>query len=171
MLDFLLQLVWYILPAYAANASPVLLHGKTPLDFGTKFLDGRPLLGKGKTVKGFVFAVMVGSLVGLILGYVEGSIYPRLALAFTISFGAMVGDSLGSFIKRRFNLKRGEAAPFLDQWDFVLSAFLFHYLLQAWLVVPFPSLIEVFAILIMTAFFHVSSNLLAFKLKFKKVPW
>ena len=171
MLEVLAAIFWYILPAYVANGSAVLAKGRTPLDQNLKFIDGRPILGKGKTVKGFVFAVLVGVLVGIILGFVEGSLMPRAALALVLSFFAMLGDSVGSFIKRRFDLKPGQAAPFLDQWDFVLFAFLGHWLLQPWLAISFPSGTELLAILVMTAFLHVGTNFAAYKIGLKKVPW
>ncbi|MFC2175169.1 CDP-2,3-bis-(O-geranylgeranyl)-sn-glycerol synthase [archaeon] len=171
MLEALVAIFWYILPAYVANGSAVLAKGRTPLDQNLKFIDGRPLLGKGKTIKGFVFAVFVGLVVGLILGFVEGSLYPRAILALVLSFFAMVGDSAGSFVKRRFDLKPGQAAPFLDQWDFVLFAFFGHWLLQAWVPIPFPSIPELLGILVMTAFLHVGTNVAAYKIGLKKVPW
>ncbi|MCK4328192.1 MAG: CDP-2,3-bis-(O-geranylgeranyl)-sn-glycerol synthase [Candidatus Diapherotrites archaeon] len=171
MLETIAAIFWYIVPAYVANASAMLAKGNTPIDQNIKFIDGKPLLGKGKTIKGFVFAVFVGVLVGAILGFVEGSVIPRATLALVLSFFAMVGDSVGSFVKRRFDLKQGQAAPFLDQWDFVLFAFLGHWLLQAWVPIAFPSLTELLGILVMTAFFHVGTNVVAYKAGIKKVPW
>ncbi len=171
MIEFLAIIFWYILPAYVANGSAVLAKGNTPLDQNIKFFDGKRLLGKGKTIKGFAFAVFVGTLVGSILGYVEGAIVARLTLAFVLSFFAMIGDSAGSFIKRRFDINSGQAAPFLDQWDFVLFAFGGHWLLQQWVPIPFPTLEELLGILVLTAFLHVGSNIVAYKLGLKKVPW
>lgn len=171
MLEFLATIFWYILPAYTANASAVLAKGRTPLDQNLKFIDGKRLLGKGKTVKGFVFAVLVGTLVGAILGYVEGAIVARAKLAFTQSLFAMFGDSVGSFVKRRFNIPPGGATPFLDQWDFVLFAFAGHWLLRQWIPISFPTMEELLGILVMTAVLHVTSNYVAYKLKLKSVSW
>ena len=171
MLGALLGIFWYILPVYVANGSAVLAKGNTPLDQNLKFIDGKPLLGKGKTVKGFAFAVFVGMFVGTILGIVEGALVPRALLALVLSFFAMVGDSAGSFVKRRFDIPSGGATPFLDQWDFVLFAFFGHWLFQQWIPIAFPSLAELLGILVMTAFLHVGSNVAAYKLGLKKVPW
>ena len=171
MLSFLVAILWYILPAYVANASAVLAKGRTPLDQNLKFIDGRRLLGKGKTVKGFAFAVIIGTAVGVVLGYVEGATYARAILAFVLSFGAMTGDSIGSFIKRRFNIGPGQAAPLLDQWDFVLSALFFHWAFLPWIAIPFPTWVEILAILVLTALLHVGANAIAYKLRLKKVPW
>jgi CDP-2,3-bis-(O-geranylgeranyl)-sn-glycerol synthase len=171
MMAELAAIFWYILPAYVANGSAVLFKGKTPLDGNVRFIDGRRLLGKGKTIKGFVFAVLCGTFVGAILGYVEGSVVTRAVFAFVISLFAMTGDSVGSFIKRRFDVKPGAAAPFLDQWDFVLFAFAGHWLLQPWLQIAFPTITQLLAILVMTAFLHVTTNYVAYKLGLKPVPW
>jgi len=171
MLGLILNMLWYILPAYVANASAVLAKGRTPLDQNVKFIDGRRLLGKGKTVKGFAFAVLMGTAVGVILGYVEGDIYARTLLAFVLSFGAMAGDSAGSFIKRRFDIKSGQAAPLLDQWDFVLSALFFHWAFLPWIPLSLPSGTGILAILVITALLHVGANAIAYRLKLKKVPW
>jgi len=171
MLEFLVAIIWYILPAYVANAAAVLFKGNTPLDANIKFIDGRRLLGKGKTVKGFVGAVLAGTVVGLALGYVEGSVMPRVILAFVLSLFAMTGDSVGSFLKRRFNIPPGGAAPFLDQWDFVLFALAGHWLLLQWIAIPLPDITQVLAILVLTAFMHVATNFAAYKVGLKKVPW
>lgn len=171
MLGSLLTVFWYILPAYVANGAAVLSKGRTPLDQNVKFIDGKRLLGKGKTIRGFVYAVAAGTIIGLILGYVEGAVFARASLAFILAFGAMVGDSVGSFIKRRFDIKQGQAAPLLDQWDFVLFAMLAHWLFLPWLAIPFPSNTEILAILVMTTLLHVGANMAAYKLKLKKVPW
>lgn len=42
------QLLLFILPAYIANATPVLFGGGMPVDFRRKFIDGERLLGDGK---------------------------------------------------------------------------------------------------------------------------
>ena len=42
-----------------------------------------------------------------------------------MGFGALVGDALGSFLKRRLGIGRGKPAPILDQIDFLVVALLF----------------------------------------------
>ena len=44
-IDAITSAIWFILPAYFANAAPVVLGGGPPLDMGKKFLDGRRILG------------------------------------------------------------------------------------------------------------------------------
>ena len=58
--------IWYLLPAYAANAFPPLAKGKIPLDFG-KFLGKERILGDGKTFEG----TTLGLIAGLATGFVQ----------------------------------------------------------------------------------------------------
>jgi CDP-2,3-bis-(O-geranylgeranyl)-sn-glycerol synthase len=176
MLELLILAFWYILPAYVANASATLSQGRTPIDLGIKFFDGRRLLGKGKTIRGFCIAVFFGFLVGVLQGIVDVQLgkpifTQRIILSVVLGAGAMVGDAVGSFVKRRFDLPPGAAAPFLDQWDFVLGAFVFGWLATPFIDIPFPGLTTLLLILVMTTFLHVAANYMAYCLKLKKVPW
>ncbi|MBN3036822.1 MAG: CDP-2,3-bis-(O-geranylgeranyl)-sn-glycerol synthase [Candidatus Diapherotrites archaeon] len=171
MIEVIAGSLWFILPAYVSNASAVLFKGKTPIDGGIVFIDGRRLLGKGKTVKGFVLAVLAGVLVGVAQGWLESDLLPRVALAFLLGLGTMSGDAVGSFIKRRFDLKQGDAAPLLDQWGFVLFAMGFARLGALFLPVPSFDFIMALAVLVITPVLHVGSNIVAYKLGLKGVPW
>src|SRR4030067_3848270 len=62
----------FIFPAYCSNAAPVLAGGGVPMDFGKNFLDGKRVLGKNKTWRGFFFGWAIGILVGLVEGGVFG---------------------------------------------------------------------------------------------------
>ncbi len=173
----LVEAVWLILPAYAANGLVPLFKGRRRLDLGRNFLDGRPILGPGKTVEGLFF----GTVIGILIAIIEMSAFPYLPwelsdrplalvmmtplLGFMLGFGSMAGDSAGSFIKRRLNLKRGQKAPLLDQLDFLFGAFLF-----ASLVVNLK--IEwVILMAVLTPVFHWLACVIAYALKVKKEPW
>ncbi|MEM3816256.1 MAG: CDP-2,3-bis-(O-geranylgeranyl)-sn-glycerol synthase, partial [Candidatus Bathyarchaeia archaeon] len=125
--------LYYIFPAYCANASPVLFGGGKPIDFGRKFIDGKPIFGPHKTYRGFIFGLLVGTLVG----YVQEFIAPTYGLpagsvlrGFSLSLGALTGDLIGSFIKRRLNLKPGAPLPVIDQLSFVIFALLFSLIIE-----------------------------------------
>ncbi len=60
------QAIWFILPAYVANATPVLTGGGPPIDGGKKLSDGYRILGDGKTIRGFILGLLAGSIVGAI---------------------------------------------------------------------------------------------------------
>lgn len=97
-----------------ANLAPIigqrLLRNRfaSPLDCGSRFLDGRPLLGPSKTWRGFLFSIPIT----IACAWIEG-LDPTTGLVF--SLGALMGDSLTSFIKRRLGLASGGHAPGLDQ--------------------------------------------------------
>ncbi|HDD72521.1 MAG TPA: CDP-2,3-bis-(O-geranylgeranyl)-sn-glycerol synthase [Candidatus Aenigmarchaeota archaeon] len=175
----LVEAVWLILPAYAANGLvPLVGIRKThPIDFGKRFYDRKPILGSGKTWEGLVFGIFIAMLISTVemLAYpflpfdaspVPLSIVPMSpVLGFLLGAGAMMGDAAGSFIKRRLNLKRGASAPILDQDDFIVGALLFASFTvsvkSSWILL----------LLIITPIIHLTANFIGYKLKIKKQPW
>jgi len=79
-----------------------------PLDRGVEFVDGRPLFGRSKTIRGVVLAVLVtmagAPLIGL--GWEIGLLVGTLA---------MTGDLVSSFLKRRLDMPPSSRASGLDQ--------------------------------------------------------
>jgi CDP-2,3-bis-(O-geranylgeranyl)-sn-glycerol synthase len=84
---------------------------------------------------------------------------------FLLSLGTPIGDMIGSFFKRRFNLERGAPAPVVDQLDFLLGAILFAYI-----VFPLGWMYIVFALLA-TILIHVLANTVGYKMGYKRQPW
>ena len=162
-----LAVLFFALPAYISNAVPVAVGGKTPLDFGLKFLDGRRVWGKGKTWRGTFFGVLVGwgTAIGVskLLGLNPLPNYEYLSLL--IASGAVLGDLTASFLKRRMGLEPGEEAPLVDQLDFLIGAFV-----VAWPVYRLQ-IPEMAFLVIVTPLVHRASNILAYKLSLKSVPW
>jgi CDP-2,3-bis-(O-geranylgeranyl)-sn-glycerol synthase len=162
--------LWFIFPAYCANAVPVIFGGGRSVDFGKNFLDAKPILGSHKTLRGFFSGLLVGTLVGflqtLLFQYVLSRYYAQfqydVLLGFVISLGALVGDLIESFIKRRLDLPPGSSLPIGDQLDFVGGALLFS------LVVSPPSLLTILLILVITLPIHFLTNLLAELLGIKR---
>jgi len=151
--------LYFILPAYAANATPVVLGGGRPIDCGRKFRDGKPIFGANKTFRGFFLGLAVGTLVSLGLNFV---LKYHVLLGFMTSLGALVGDLVKSFIKRRLNLAPGESLPLADQLDFVFGALLFS------LPVSSPSPLTALIIILVTPPIHFLTNLLANVVKSRK---
>ncbi|RJS85962.1 CDP-2,3-bis-(O-geranylgeranyl)-sn-glycerol synthase [Candidatus Bathyarchaeota archaeon] len=167
-LNVIFNALYYIFPAYCANAAPVIFGGGRPIDCGRKFIDGRPILGAHKTFRGFISGVIVGTAVACAQEYLApqvGLTQGNVFLGFMLSLGALVGDLLGSFIKRRLNLKPGEALPISDQLSFVAVALLFS------LVVDPPPVSYVLVILLLTPIIHLTTNVIAHLLHIKKRPW
>ena len=97
-----------------ANGTPVLvckLLGETgvwPLDANYIAADGKPLLGKSKTLRGIVFSLAATAVTAEILG-------PGWRLGLAMAALAMLGDLFSSFTKRRLGMPSGSQAPGLDQ--------------------------------------------------------
>jgi len=153
--------------------SPVVLGGKTPVDFNMKFADKKPILGKGKTWRGSIMGIAAGTMVAYIQIIIQSNYNLEafnltemtLTLGFLLSSGAIIGDIAKSFIKRRMNIKRGKMLPLLDQIDFIIGALIF---------ASFATTIRIetaITLLIITPVVHRIANIIAYKLKLKKVPW
>jgi CDP-2,3-bis-(O-geranylgeranyl)-sn-glycerol synthase len=157
----------FIFPAYCANATPVLAGGGTRMDFGKNFIDGKRVFGNNKTFRGFFFGWGVGLGVGLVEGFVFGFQNLPVLFCVLIPLGALVGDLLGAFIKRRLDIPPGGLLPVVDQVDFVVGAIAFSLPLglsfMVWQVAV--------AALLITPPIHLFTNYLAYKLKLKKHPW
>lgn len=97
-----------------ANGTPVIAKRALgdrfayPLDGGALFLDGRPLLGRSKTVRGIVLSILVTSLGAPLVGL-------TVSIGLLVGFLAMAGDLFSSFLKRRFDLPSSSRATGLDQ--------------------------------------------------------
>ena len=162
MLELIAESLIFIFPAYSANAVPVVFGGGQPLDFGRTFKDGRPIFGSHKTFRGFFAGLIIGTLVAVGESFIFNY---NSFLGFTLSFGALVGDLMGAFIKRRLGFAPGAFFPIIDQIDFVLSALLFSLLISP----PTPAMSLI--ILIITIPIHLLTNLIAYLVNVKKKPW
>ena len=171
VITFVIISFLYILPAYIANSSAALFGGGFPLDFGKKLRRHR-IFGKGKTFRGLVLGVLFGTVAGNVMGFLLagtefslGSIELYTALGFLLSVGAMAGDLIKSFFKRRFGYKSGQMLPIIDQLDFILGAMVLGSLIYI------PSIKTVIFLIIITPLIHLLLNIIGYLLKLKKVPW
>ncbi|MEM2897249.1 MAG: CDP-2,3-bis-(O-geranylgeranyl)-sn-glycerol synthase [Candidatus Bathyarchaeia archaeon] len=157
----LVKTVYFIIPAYLANSTPVIFGGKgTPVDLGKKFIDNERIFGKNKTIRGLMSGILFGSIAGLIIELIlleDGF----TKIGFLISLGAMIGDLAGSFIKRRFKIPPGHSFLPIDQLDFIFGALIFALPLYR------LSLEAIILIILITFPTHILANLLANTLKLK----
>jgi hypothetical protein len=97
-----------------ANGSPVVAklvlgsHFSDPLDRDAKFIDGKPLLGRSKTMRGLLVAIAVTVAGALLLGL-------DFKIGLWAGAAAMAGDVLSSFLKRRLGFAGSSRATGLDQ--------------------------------------------------------
>jgi CDP-2,3-bis-(O-geranylgeranyl)-sn-glycerol synthase len=152
----------FIGPSYVANAAPLLFGGGRPLDGGRNFLDGEPILGAHKTIRGFFAGILAGSFIGLI----ESPVDSRLLLGgFMIVLGTVLGDLLGAFLKRRARIKPGRPLPIVDQLDFVFGGLLlgqFFFPLNVWSII---------LVVLITPPIHLGTNYGAYLLGIKRTHW
>jgi len=150
------QLIQFGVPMAIANMTPIFVKGKLPIDFG-KTLKGKRFLGDGKTFEGTIVGICVGTLVGYLLG--------NALLGFAVSSGALLGDMVESFFKRRTGRKRGESWWGFDQLDFVIGAIAVGSLVA-------PLMIKTAILLIVVSLpGHMLLNYIGYKLKVKKNKW
>lgn len=171
----LLYTIWLILPAYVANGSPIIsikILGymgikKHPIDKGKNFVDGRRVFGDNKTWEGFITGVLAGVLTSLIQTFFSSDKYLYIIRGLVLSIGAMSGDLLGAFIKRRLGIKPGDPLPILDQVLFLLTAIMLSIATKTIDI----SLKQFFFAIVITIALHIFTNYLAYKLSLKEVPW
>ena len=97
-----------------ANGTPVIagkLFGEyfnQPLDRGVAFVDGRPVFGHSKTIRGIIISLVAATVTAPVLGF-------AWTCGLIIGSGAMSGDLLSSFVKRRLSLPPSSRATGIDQ--------------------------------------------------------
>ncbi|MBR5954781.1 MAG: CDP-2,3-bis-(O-geranylgeranyl)-sn-glycerol synthase [Methanobrevibacter sp.] len=174
-----IAVLYFLLPAYISNSGGLIFGGGKPLDCGKTDSKGNRWIGDGVTWRGLIGGTILGTLIGAIQGYYGPSLLASygqyittpiaigvlngLIIGFLLAFGALVGDALGSFLKRRLGIGRGKPAPILDQIDFLVVALLF-----ASLVVNF-SLEFIIIAVVLTMIIHLISNTGAYLLGIKDV--
>ncbi|MGV8141714.1 MAG: CDP-archaeol synthase [Candidatus Woesearchaeota archaeon] len=187
-LMLVLQSVYFLIPAYFANMSPPLAkklgimgYFTKPVD-GGRLMNGKPLFGRNKTYRGFIVGI-VGGMVGGLLQHllynipffnsvtVDGIAYNVLSFSLLIGalmgFGAIAGDLIESFFKRRLAIDPGERFIPWDQIDLVFGAYLFVlpllYMYLSWVMFLYS--------IIATFFLHIMVNHLSYYMHIRKEKW
>jgi len=165
-LSRVLQLLYFMAPAYAANmAPPFVRYWK-----GWNRPISRRRLGTHKTVLGFglgVLAAVTATFIQSRLAW-DGALgayehWATLGLRFGV--GAMAGDVVKSLVKRRAGIAPGEPWIPWDQVDFVLGA-----LALVWGAVAL-SWVDLLIILLLSVAGHVLVNHLGYWLGIRDVSW
>lgn len=180
----LLQAFWFFLPAYVANPAAVLFGGGRPIDGGRVLADGHRMLGDGKTWRGFGGGVIVGILVGFLQWGIALGVEPELAWGgslggivplVALAFGALLGDLLGAYLKRRMGRARGANTPGLDWYDFYLGAFVLLIIVDYGFFLDHyvrgDAIYGLLLVTVITPVLHRAVNLLGFRMGKKDVPW
>lgn len=173
--------VWFFLPAGVANVMPILaaklpLLAKynNPVDGGIVWRQKR-ILGDNKTWRGLVAGVASAvAVIWLQRAVASHGIYHDLEIIYTstpvfvlgiaLGIGALGGDMVKSFVKRRLNIASGKTWIPFDQVDYIVGAIVMTYLLY-----PLTLTQYVLAIVIWTAL-HFVSSYTGWALGLKKTP-
>ena len=112
--------LYFILPAYFSNGGALAFGGGTPVDFGKCDGKGNRWIGDGVTWRGLIAGTVIGVITGTVQGYLAPGIISEIGpyiitpivtgvnngilIGFLLGFGALLGDALGSFLKRRLGI-------------------------------------------------------------------
>ena len=158
-------IMWYLLPAYLANTVAALVGGGAPIDGGHNWSDGKTgvlVLEIGNPISG-----VENNILDL-----EGNNY--IYISAVLSFGALFGDMLASFVKRRMGFERGSMALGLDQYDFVVVSLVMTWMLYGeWIEELFIEHLwrEMMTIFVLTPLLHRGVNIIGYKMGVKNEPW
>ncbi len=176
MIRLILQSFYYFLPAYAANIAPPLFAKipffSTPVDLG-KTYNKKRLFGSHKTIKGFVAACIFGVLAFALQKWLYQ--YPffqqysfidyqtqSILFGLLFGFGAILGDLVKSFFKRRIGISEGKSWLLFDQLDFVIGAFAFSF------IIFIPRIEVIIIIIVLTPILHMLAHYTGFLLGINK---
>ena len=180
-------------------------YGPWPIDGGRRMKDGNRILGDGKTWNGLIggsltsglLCVLIVSLMGDVPTNtdIESSVFAHpltgyegtwfdvgsvgmsaFILGSFLGFACLIGDSTGSFIKRRRGLKRegdvSSKAPLLDTLPFAIMVFLWGQLfLENSLLSDTDLILPMVVIVVITPILHRSFNLIGYYIGWKDVPY
>ena len=180
-------------------------YGPWPIDGGKNWKDGNRILGDGKTWNGLIGGSLTSGLMSMLIvmqmgeptaigetsasifihpltGY-EGSWWDTgssLSSAFILGsflgFSCLLGDSAGSFLKRRRGLKRegdiSSKAPLLDTLPFAIMVFAFGLIFLGHALISANQLfIPMLLIVGITPILHRTFNVIGYKIGWKDVPY
>ncbi len=166
--NLLWKSLYFFLPGFAANMAPVLFRwipwGKKPLS--------EHWMGSNKTWRGLIAGIVLGTLVFwlqqvayqfgfrnlAIIDYLDFSLW----LGFWMSFGALAGDAVKSYYKRREGISPGKPWLPWDQLDFVIGGII------GACIVYVPSAEVVLLIVLAGPLLHLIVNYAGYLLGLKK---
>jgi CDP-2,3-bis-(O-geranylgeranyl)-sn-glycerol synthase len=181
MISLILTTLYFALPGMVANMTPILVRKwmkslAVPIDLGKK-LGGKPIFGNHKTYRGFIF----GILAAILIAYLQVELYRRgllhsiayidygrtcfICLGVALGFGALFGDLVKSFFKRRLNVQPGKHWFPWDQIDYALGIIAF-----SWFIKPM-TLWMMIVMLIAGPVLSILASRIGYLLKVREQKW
>jgi CDP-2,3-bis-(O-geranylgeranyl)-sn-glycerol synthase len=168
------DVLYLFLPAFVANGMPVVARKLPGIARWTTPINIK-LFGANKTYRGFAVGVASAVICALIqfslrnvwffkeLNELHTSLGQSALVGLLLGFGALFGDLVKSFVKRRIGIAPGHAWPILDGIDYVLGAIVFIW--------PFyhATPLDVFVLLIAAPLLSLLANSSSYLLGWKDV--
>lgn len=173
MISFIPEALWFFLPAFAANQCPRLA---AQLNLPGNFPVSRRWLGSNKTWAAY-YAAAIGSLltiyfqklfpgVNASIGLFDYSRSDFWAIGFLFGIGAVAGDHVKSFVKRRLGIPSGERWWPFDVLDFVAGGLIATLPAVGWIGWK-----RVAVIVLAWLVVHPIGNKIGYRLGLRKTPW
>jgi len=133
-LEIFFESIWFMLPAYAATIVPFYARKINFLNYPIN----KKLFGQNKTYRGLFFGIAWA----IFIAYLQVELYTKyfvvkalsivlydrinyFLFGFLLGFGALFGDLVKSFFKRRLNIKEGKSWFPFDNIDYAIGALAF----------------------------------------------
>jgi CDP-2,3-bis-(O-geranylgeranyl)-sn-glycerol synthase len=169
----IIEELYFALPIYIGNMMPVFAR-KIPF---LNYPINKKLFGSHKTVRGYISAIIAAIIIFYIQLYLyDISFFRKISLinynqenifllGFLSGFGAITGDLIKSFFKRKKGIKPGHKWVPFDQLDFMAGALILLY--------PFVklTLTSMSILILLTPFLHVLTNHIGYFLKIRETKW
>ena len=167
----LLKALYFFLPAYCANMAPTLFKW---IPLGNKPIYEKKL-GSHKTWRGLIAGTIFGGIIFALQKYLyQQGLTPwslidyngfSLLLGLLMGFGALAGDIVKSYYKRKAGIPVGVKWIPWDQMDFAIGGLIF-----TWFVWVPPAEVALI-ILVISPFLHIIVNHIGYWLKIRKEKW
>ena len=171
MLELILSALYFFLPAYFANMAPVFVK---KLNFLNDPVHEK-LFGKNKTWRGLVVASITGLIVFWLqkVAYMNGFVnlaiidYADFSImfGFMLGFGAILGDLVESYYKRKAEIPPGKPWPVFDQLDFVIGGIVGSFFFYV------PPAEVVLVLMVASPLLHLIVNRIGYWLGIRKVKY
>jgi len=171
VLELLFKSIYFFIPTYFANMAPALFKWIPFLDKPIH----KKLFGAHKTWRGIIVAAIVGTLIFWLQKYLYRVGFQRWALidysdfslwlGFCLGLGAIFGDLVKSYYKRKDKILSG--APWIpfDQLDFVIGGIIGSFFLYV------PNAEVVLILLVGSFCLHIAVTKIAYWLGIRKEKW
>jgi len=160
--ELILKSLYFFLPAYFANMAPILLKWIPIVNIPVN----KKVFGENKTWRGIFLGTVVGGLIFWIqkllydVGFQKFSLIDysdfSMLLGFLMGLGALLGDLVKSYYKRKAGINPGCPWVPFDQIDFVLGALILGFFVYV------PPAEVALLVLILSPFLHVIVNYIGY---------